>query len=60
MGDIVAFPSESGGPIRQFPTSMVISDQLQKGTHTTLKFDAIEFGVALETEVFSRRWLERG
>lgn len=55
MGDIKEFP---GG--RQFPTSMVISDQLQQGTHTTLLFTDIEFGVQLESEVFSRRWLERG
>lgn len=45
---------------RYFPTKMVISDKLQEGTSTTMKLSDIVFGVALEEEVFSQRWLERG
>ncbi len=44
---------------RYFPTKMEISDQLQSGTKTILEFTEIKFGVDLEDEVFSMRWLER-
>lgn len=44
---------------RRFPTRMVVEDQVKKGSTTTLKLTDIQFGVTLEDEVFSQRWLER-
>ena len=44
---------------RQFPTRMVIEDHVKKGTATRIEFDELRFGVDLEQEVFSLRWLER-
>jgi len=44
---------------RQVAYKMVISDELKQGSHTTITVDEVTFGVALEDEVFSRRWLER-
>jgi outer membrane lipoprotein-sorting protein len=44
---------------RYFPTKMVIADQLQQGTTTTLTFKDVKFGVDLQEEVFTMRWLER-
>ena len=54
MSDIRSFPNG-----RQFPGKMVIRDKLQTGTSTTLTFSEVSFGVSLEEEVFSTRWLER-
>lgn len=54
MGDIKTF---DGG--RQFPARMVIIDKLKQGTSTTIELTSITFGVALEEETFSQRWLER-
>ena len=45
---------------RRFPSTMKISDALQAGSETVLELTDITFGVALEDEVFSVRWLERG
>lgn len=44
---------------RKFPTRMVITDHLKKDSSTTLEFSDMKFGVDLESEVFSMRWLER-
>ncbi len=44
---------------RRFPTKMVIRDHLRKGSETRIEMSGIRFGVALEREVFSLRWLER-
>lgn len=55
MSEIESF---DGG--RYFPTLMIISDKLQEGTSTKMKLSDIKFGVDLEEEVFSNRWLERG
>jgi len=44
---------------RRFPTKMVIIDQLKAGSSTILEMTEMSFGVELEEEVFSRRWLER-
>jgi outer membrane lipoprotein-sorting protein len=54
MTDIQTF---EGG--RRFPTTMIISDKLKQGSVTIIKLADIRFGVALEEEVFSMRWLER-
>lgn len=53
MGDIQTL----GG--KQVATRMEISDQLKQGSKTVLKINDITFGVAIEEEVFSMRWLER-
>lgn len=42
------------------PHRMVISDELKKGSATTIITTDLTFGVELADEVFSRRWLERG
>lgn len=55
MTDVKDFDSGK----RHFPTKMVITDKLQAGTSTTLTMTDINFGVTLEDEVFSTRWLER-
>jgi len=44
---------------RLFPTRMVIQDHIKKDSKTTLTFSDMEFGIKLESEVFSLRWLER-
>ena len=54
MSDIKEF---EGG--RQFPTRMTIKDELKANSVTTIEFTSLEFGVELEGEVFSKRWLER-
>ena len=54
MGDIQPF---EGG--RQFPMRMVIEDHVRQGSRTIVEFSNLVFGVELEEEVFSRRWLER-
>jgi outer membrane lipoprotein-sorting protein len=54
MGDVEAF---EGG--RLFPTTMVIQDHVRAGSATRMEFSDIRFGIELEQEVFSLRWLER-
>jgi len=44
---------------RPVATHMEISDQLRQGSKTTLDVSEVKFGIALESEVFSLRWLER-
>lgn len=44
---------------RQVAFKMVITDELKQGSSTTMTIDEVTFGVKLEDEVFSRRWLER-
>lgn len=44
---------------RQFPTKMVIKDEVKADSQTVLEFSNMTFGVELEDEVFSQRWLER-
>jgi outer membrane lipoprotein-sorting protein len=41
------------------PMRMVITDELKAGSKTVLVIESLEVGVALEDEVFSKRWLER-
>ncbi len=43
----------------QVAFQMTISDELKPGSATTMTIESVTFGVALEEEVFSRRWLER-
>lgn len=38
---------------------MVVEDKLQAGSRTELKFEAMDFSVAVPEEIFSVRWLER-
>ena len=54
MSDVKTF---AGG--RQFPTRMVIQDNVKKESVTRLEFKELEFGIELEDEVFALRWLER-
>ena len=54
MGEIKEF---EGG--RKFPTKMVITDEVKKDSKTTIEFPEMTFGIELEEEVFSQRWLER-
>jgi outer membrane lipoprotein-sorting protein len=54
MSDVKPF---DGG--RQFPTRMVVEDKVRASSKTTLVFTEVQFGVALEDEVFDTRWLER-
>jgi outer membrane lipoprotein-sorting protein len=44
---------------RQVAFKMTISDELKQGSSTTMSIEEVTFGVKLEDEVFSRRWLER-
>lgn len=44
---------------RWIASHMVIADQLRQGSRTELTTSDVHFGVALEDEVFSLRWLER-
>jgi negative regulator of sigma E activity len=54
MSDVKEFP---GG--RKFPTKMVVQDHVKKESVTRMEFKEIQFGVELEKEIFSLRWLER-
>lgn len=54
MSDVKPF---EGG--RRFPTKMVVEDHVKKESITRLEFKEIKFGVPLEQETFSLRWLER-
>jgi outer membrane lipoprotein-sorting protein len=54
MSDPKVFP---GG--RLYPTKMVVQDMIRRDSVTRLEFREISFGVKLEAEVFSLRWLER-
>jgi len=53
MSDVVAMDG------RHVPLTMTIADQVKKGSKTTVKMSDVEFGVDVEDEVFSQRWLER-
>ena len=44
---------------RQYPTKMIINDNLKKNSSTTITFSDMKFNVDFETEVFSQRWLKR-
>lgn len=44
---------------RPVAKKMVISDQLKEGSRTELLIDEVTFGVPVEEETFSLRWLER-
>ena len=44
---------------RNVPTRMEIADQWRKGSKTVLKMSDISFGIEIEDEIFSLRWLER-
>ncbi len=54
MGEIKDF---EGG--RRFPTRMEVEDHLKKESRTIIEFIELRFGIDLEEEVFSMRWLER-
>ncbi len=54
MSGIKEFPGK-----RQFPTHMEVKDALKKDSRTVIDFTNMTFGVDLEQEVFSMRWLER-
>lgn len=54
MSDIRQF---EGG--RRYPAKMTIEDTIRKESVTRLEFKELSFGVPLENEVFSLRWLER-
>jgi len=44
---------------RAVATRMEIADQLKQGSKTVFLLEEVSFGVELESETFSRRWLER-
>ena len=44
---------------RRFPSRMTIRDAVRKSSVTRLEFKELRFGIELEREVFSLRWLER-
>jgi outer membrane lipoprotein-sorting protein len=44
---------------RAVATRMEIADQLKQGSKTVFVLEEVSFGVDLESETFSRRWLER-
>lgn len=44
---------------KHVPFHMVIADALRAGSRTELTTEEVKFGVPLEDEVFSTRWLER-
>lgn len=44
---------------RWFPTVMVVSDRLQEGSTTTLRFADLSFGSPIPPETFTTRWLDR-
>ncbi len=54
MTDVKEFP---GG--RRYPTRMTVQDHVKKESVTRLEFKEIQFGVELQNEIFSLRWLER-
>ena len=45
---------------RLFPTRMVLTDELKKGSKTIVELDELVFELPSNEQVFSRRWLERG
>lgn len=45
---------------KNVPMKMVISDELKKGSSTTIITESITFDIPLQDQIFSRRWLERG
>lgn len=45
---------------RMMPMRMEIADKLREGSSTVIVTEDIKLGVALQDEVFSMRWLERG
>lgn len=55
MKDVKEF---EGG--RLYPMTMRIEDTLKKGSYTEIRTTELAFGVELEGETFSMRWLERG
>lgn len=55
MGDVRQY---EGG--RYYPHTMKVSDKLKEGSETLVSVTSVQFGVALQDEVFSMRWLERG
>ena len=46
----------SGRPVAR---RMEISDQLKQSSRTVFLLEEVSFGVELESEIFTRRWLER-
>jgi outer membrane lipoprotein-sorting protein len=44
---------------RYFPHKMVVEDHLRRGSKTELLIHELTFGVLLEDEIFSKRWLSR-
>ena len=44
---------------RRFPMRMTIQDMVRKESVTRIEFKELRFGVPLENETFSLRWLER-
>ena len=46
----------SGRPVAR---RMEISDQLKQNSRTVFSLEEVSFGVELESEIFTRRWLER-
>ena len=46
----------SGRPVAR---RMEISDQLKQNSRTVFLLEEVSFGVELESEIFTRRWLER-
>ncbi len=46
----------SGRPVAR---RMEISDQLKQSSRTVFSLEEVSFGVELESEIFTRRWLER-
>ena len=44
---------------RRFPTRMEIIDHVSEGGRTIIELTEMSFGVELDNEVFSQRWLER-
>lgn len=44
---------------RRFPTRMTVEDHVIKDSVTRLEFENIRFGIELEDEIFSLRWVER-
>jgi outer membrane lipoprotein-sorting protein len=45
---------------RRFPTRMELTDELKKGSKTTIELTELVFKLPSNEQVFSRRWLERG
>ena len=46
----------SGRPVAR---RMEISDQLKQDSRTVFSLEEVSFGVELESEIFTRRWLQR-